>query len=293
MLVRDPRRVFVDFSWLMFLNYHAMPNLTVQTVQPDEDGMPTVIDVPTGHVFGSVRTITQLATVFSQVILVLDGGKAYRRAIYPEYKAHRKPLPYNLFNDQKAVVTMASFYPNVYFARVQDYEADDLIATAMKSEEDIVIYTTDKDIMQTRGRWTVLDYVNNGEPVFWNFQEKIYQALGLSGFDFLPIWWKVVRGDSSDNIPPGVPRMRSEKLMDLVRELSGTQDFDLFLKYVAEKIKPKNFDPAAALRNYKLVLPRYYTEDKPWVFRFQPTGEQVAYLLAKYRLDSLYPLFFS
>ena len=79
--------VLVDGSSYLFRAYHALPPLT------NSQGLPT------GAVKGVINMIRSLCKDYTKatIIVVFDAkGPTFRHQIYPEYKAHRPPMPQDL-----------------------------------------------------------------------------------------------------------------------------------------------------------------------------------------------------
>ena len=288
----DPRTLWVDFSWLLFKNWHGGANLSITEEGRDEDGNPYFVDRPTQHVFGTVQNLMQAAFAFNKVVLALDGGKEYRRNIFPGYKAGRKEVGFPIFDDQMPIVRMASHFPNVSFCRIKGYDADDLISSAMKTGESLVMWTRDRDLMQTPGDWAVLDNLNGGQPSYIDLPAYLEKETEMAGMTFMPCWYKTIRGDSSDKIPPSIPGIRLTKIEPLIRHLSDTQDFEVFKKYFQKTIVWKHpVDWDKVYMNYRLVMPRYLTPEQSETKRYTPAPGEVQSLLQYYRFNSLMPYF--
>lgn len=135
------------------------------------------------------------------------GGSDFRHRIYPEYKQHRykdeteeadskerrKSLNYQM---DRLYVALRDFgIPQI---RAQGFEADDIIArlTKLLSEHEIVIVSTDKDLYQL-----VNERVQIWNPVksYYVHHKNFEQKAGISQDKFLD--FKILQGDSSDNIP--------------------------------------------------------------------------------------------
>ena len=114
----------IDGSAFIFRAYHALPPLTRKS-----DGLPV------GAVAGFANMIfkyiedakgddapTHAAVIFDH------SSKTFRNDIYPEYKANRPELPEDL-RPQFPLTRDATRAFNLACIEVEDYEADDIIAT--------------------------------------------------------------------------------------------------------------------------------------------------------------------
>jgi DNA polymerase-1 len=126
----------------------------------------------------------------------------FRSTIYPEYKAHRPPMPEDMPRQIGRIEQILAAM-NIPVLRVNGYEADDIIGTLAKRASadghDCLICSTDKDVLQ------LLD-----EHVS-TFNLKTYTRFGpdemLKQMQVTPeqfIDCLSLQGDASDNIP-GVP----------------------------------------------------------------------------------------
>jgi DNA polymerase-1 len=185
--------VLVDGSSYLFRAFHALPPLTTTRGQQ------------TGAVKGVINMVRALIKQYpdSCIAVVFDAkGKTFRDDIYPEYKAHRPPMPVELSSQIEPIHALirAMGLPLLVVDKV---EADDVIGTLAKQawEQKIptLVSTGDKDMTQlVNDHVTLLNTMTNEtldrEGVIAKFglpPERIVEYLALMG-------------DSVDNIP-GVP----------------------------------------------------------------------------------------
>ena len=185
--------VLVDGSSYLYRAFHAMPALANSRGEP------------TGAVYGVVNMLRRLLADYAteNMAVVFDAkGRTFRDDIYPEYKAHRPPMPDELSVQIEPIhaIIRALGLPLI---EVEGVEADDVIGTlaraAAAAGRDTVISTGDKDMAQlvdghVRLVDTMKDAVYDRDAVVAKFgvtPEQIVDYLALVG-------------DTSDNIP-GVP----------------------------------------------------------------------------------------
>ncbi|MGM0564900.1 MAG: DNA polymerase I [Pseudomonadota bacterium] len=134
--------ILVDGSSYLFRAFHALPPLTTSKGEP------------TGAVKGVINMIRSLMKQFpdSRVIVVFDAkGPTFRNEIYPEYKAHRPPMPDDLRVQIEPIheIVDAMGLPKLV---VDGVEADDVIGTlayqATETGQDALVSTGDKDMAQ-------------------------------------------------------------------------------------------------------------------------------------------------
>jgi DNA polymerase-1 len=191
----DKTLVLVDGSYYLFRAYHAMPAFTNSAGEP------------TGAIFGVVNMIHKLLDEYrpDYFAVVFDAkGKNFRNEIYPDYKAHRPPMPDELVCQIEPLheIIRAEGFPLLIMDNV---EADDVIATLAKSAAEkgikTIISTGDKDLAQiVENKIHLINTMNNKlldpEGVKEKFGVKPGQII-----DYLSLV-----GDSVDNVP-GVPKV--------------------------------------------------------------------------------------
>lgn len=186
--------ILVDGSGYLFRAYHALPKLTNSKGEA------------TGALVGVLAMLRKLIEEHrpDYMGVVLDApGKTFRDALYPEYKAHRPPMPEDL-REQIAPLQEVIRAMGLPLLVIPDVEADDVIGTlATRAAEqglDTLVSTGDKDMAQLVGDHvtlvnTMTDTTLDREGVIEKFgvpPERIVDYLSLMG-------------DSVDNIP-GVPK---------------------------------------------------------------------------------------
>ncbi|MHB8534942.1 MAG: DNA polymerase I [Sulfuricaulis sp.] len=185
--------VLVDGSSYLYRAFHAMPALGNSRGEP------------TGAVYGVINMLRRLMADYAteRMVVVFDAkGKTFRDDIYPEYKAHRPPMPDDLATQIEPVhdIIRALGLPLI---QVEGVEADDVIGTlaraATTAGRDTVISTGDKDMAQlVDGHIRIVD----------TMKDVIYDHDGVvAKFGVAPeqiVDYLALVGDTSDNIP-GVP----------------------------------------------------------------------------------------
>ncbi len=138
------KRLFViDGSGFIYRAWFAMPSLM------------TAEGLSTGAIYGFVNMLLKLLRDeqpdYLCVVFDPPGGSRDRKALYPEYKAHRPPTPEELVPQLPLVrdVTRAMSLPQL---EVDGFEADDVIATLVErcrvEDVETVVVSSDKDLMQ-------------------------------------------------------------------------------------------------------------------------------------------------
>jgi len=131
--------VLVDGSSYLFRAFHALPPLT------NSHGKPT------GAMHGVLNMLDKLRKDYApeHMAVIFDApGKTFRDAMYPQYKAHRPPMPDDLRCQIEPLLDIirAQGYP---LLSIPDVEADDVIGTlAQEYAGKVIISTGDKDMAQ-------------------------------------------------------------------------------------------------------------------------------------------------
>ena len=185
--------VLVDGSSYLYRAYHALPPLMTRTGQP------------TGAIKGVVNMLRSLLKQVqpSHVAVIFDApGKTFRDDIFPEYKAHRPPMP----DDMRAQIAplhalvKALGLPLICEPGV---EADDVIGTLAQQGAaagwPVLVSTGDKDIAQLVNSQITL--VNTMTSVVMD-EPGVLNKFGVRPDQIID--YLMLVGDSSDGIP-GIP----------------------------------------------------------------------------------------
>src|SRR6201990_354621 len=206
----------IDGNSLAYRAFFALPE-SIST----SDGKPT------NAIFGFASMLVKILTDYGQVptVVVWDAGLSGRKEISPEYKAQRSSRP-DLLKLQWAhlrPLVEASGYRNV---AVEDYEADDVIATLTEQAKErgipVMVVTGDRDAYQL-----VTDGVRIMTTSRGITDTKVYDTQGVvERYGITPD--KVpdfigLKGDTSDNIPgvPGIGDKTAAELLQRFGDLEG------------------------------------------------------------------------
>lgn len=169
---------------------------------------------PFGHLSAPSGEPTRATHVFWQMLLNLlrdrrpdylamvtdvSDETVFRRAIYPEYKAHREPPPEDLPVQAKRIVAMLEAL-GLPILRAPTFEADDIIATLVRryAGPDLHIYlvSRDKDLEQL-----LSEHVSMYDPA----RDEVITPRKLLEIRGWPpeqaIEAQILTGDSVDNVP--------------------------------------------------------------------------------------------
>ncbi len=186
----DHTLILVDGSSYLYRAYHAMPDLR------SPDGFPT------GAIHGMVAMMKKLRDQFGagHAACVFDAkGPTFRDAWYPEYKAHRAPMPEDLVRQIEPIheVVRLLGWPVL---EVPGIEADDAIGTlarvAAASGHKVIISTGDKDLAQL---------VNDRVQLINTMSNETLDVAGVAAKFGVPpqriVDYLTLIGDAVDNVP--------------------------------------------------------------------------------------------
>ncbi len=222
----------IDGKSVFYRGYYAMPNLSTK------DGTPT------GGVFGfatmALEVIRRLSPDY--VCVAWDKPKTNirkRLAIYPEYKAGRKPPPPDFYEQIPILHDLLDAFGWPLY-ELDDYEADDIMGTlaiqATAQDIETMLVTSDLDMLQMVD-WHVSVYaLKKGLSNIELYHPESFEAkYGINASQFLDL--KALKGDSSDNIP-GVPGIGEKGAIELLKAhgtLDGVYDNLVLVKETTRK----------------------------------------------------------
>lgn len=191
-------------------------------------GLSTRAGQPTGAVYGFINTIRALTAIEqpTHFLVTFDvSGSAARKEAFPEYKANRPKMDQDLAS-QLPLVDQACEALNLPVVSAQGYEADDVIATltrqALEREFDVVIITSDKDMLQlVSDRVSVLSPGRDGKPEKRYDRDGVTEKMGVPPERVIDLLALV--GDAVDNVP-GVPGIGDKGARDLLQEFGSLDD---------------------------------------------------------------------
>ena len=210
--VKGKKLVIIDGKSVFYRGYYAMPNLTTK------DGTPT------GGVFGfatmALEVIRRLKPDY--VAVAWDKPKTNirkRLAMYPEYKAGRKPAPADFYEQVPILQKLLNAFGWPLY-ELDDYEADDIMGTlavqATKEGLETLLITSDMDMLQLVNGNVHVYALKTGLSNIELYSPSSFEAkYGIRVDQFLDL--KSLKGDSSDNIP-GVPGIGEKGALELLKQ---------------------------------------------------------------------------
>ncbi len=173
------------------------------------------------------------------VIVAFDmKAKTFRHKVYEAYKGNRKGMPEEL-NQQVPILIDVLESMKIKTARLEGYEADDVIGTYAKSAErnglDVVILSGDRDLLQLVSDTTMVALPktkSGGTEIEFYYEADLLKEYQVSPKEFIEL--KALMGDSSDNIP-GIPGIGIKTATNIITQYHSLENaFEH-----ASEIKPK------------------------------------------------------
>lgn len=208
-----PRQIVaIDFSEIFYTSVFAQRRMGMT---------PGVKEIPLE--FMVLKKLFSYIKAFPgrEIYIMCDGGHTWRKDVYPEYKAQRKAqrdsyeeLDWpDIFNRYGAMISAIDMFTPMNAFRDDSLEADDLEAILAKDGEDLIIFSSDKDLNQL----TIYPNVKLVSPKKhksgskWEFKEV---GDPMKELDIL-----VMKGDKCDNIPRATTeaqRIINNKIANLI-----------------------------------------------------------------------------
>ncbi len=206
----------IDGNALVHRAFHAFPP-TLQST----DG------IQTNAVYGFTSMLLEVLNKYKPkyIFCAFDSGKkTFRHNMYPEYKAHRKPIDESLISQFKLVEDVLNAF-NIPIIKRDEYEADDILGTFSKwvdsgkwKDENVQMYivTGDRDLLQLiKPRVSTIIPDGGFKNLVIYDRERTYQKYGY--YPEQVVDFKAIAGDPSDNIP-GVKGVGEKTVIGLLKE---------------------------------------------------------------------------
>lgn len=204
--------LLIDANSFFYRAFHAVPMLTA----PD--------GTPVNAIHGVLSMVATLIHDYqpSGVAMIFDAkGKNFRHELFPDYKAHRSPMPDELRAQIEPLHHLVQLM-GLPLLVIPGIEADDVIATlatqASAHGQEVVIATGDKDLCQL---------VNEQVRIIDTMKNKLLTPAAVTDKFGVPpdsiVDWLTLVGDKSDNIPgvDGVGEKTAAKLLRAHGTLRG------------------------------------------------------------------------
>lgn len=215
---KENKLFLIDAYALVFRAYYAFIN----NPRINSKGLNT------SAVFGFTNALDEILKKEkpSHIAVVFDHkGGSFRKRLFPEYKANRKPTPEDIIKSVPYIKQIIEGF-KIPVIEIPDYEADDTIGTlakqAAKEGFDVYMMTPDKDFGQlVEENIKMYKPARKGKPVeimgVWEIRQKYGIDYPVQVIDILALW-----GDAVDNVP-GVPGIGEKKASKLVAEYGSVE----------------------------------------------------------------------
>jgi DNA polymerase-1 len=213
----------LDISSYIYRAFHAIRGLT------NSAGFPT------NAAFGVTNMLLKILRERQpQYLALVFDSKAptFRHHEYPEYKAHRPPMPHELVMQLPYIQKIIQGL-NLPRLAMEGFEADDLIATLVRQAREkgvaVEIVSGDKDLLPLVAAgvvmWDPMKNVRFGP-------DTIQEKYGVSPTELVEV--KALAGDASDNIP-GVPGIGEKTALKLITRFHTLDQILTHLEDIKEK----------------------------------------------------------
>ncbi len=207
--------------------------------------LSTADGTPTGGVYGFAALSLELFKKLKPdyVCVAWDKPKTNirkRLEIYPDYKAGRKPAPADFYAQIPILHELLDAFGWPLY-ELDDYEADDIMATLAKKAADqgieTCLITSDLDALQAISPLTHVYALKKGLTNIDQFDPESFTAkYGIRVDQFLDL--KALKGDSSDNIP-GVPGVGEKTAVGLLQQFDTLENIYENLWQVKDSVRKK------------------------------------------------------
>ncbi len=168
-----------------------------------------------GAIRSMFQTVAQAVKALrpAHIVFALDGGHVHRSKLLPAYKAHRPEHDPNL-KTQIALAEQVLKIAGINAIRVTNWEADDVLASLVERRPNIVICSSDKDLLALHGRCRIYHPWKSGE--FADPETKLGIPAGQVT-DYLAMC-----GDTSDGVP-GIKGIGPKTAATLLQEYGSLE----------------------------------------------------------------------
>ncbi|MBM4284476.1 MAG: DNA polymerase I [Deltaproteobacteria bacterium] len=222
-MAAPPVIYLLDLSSYIYRAFHAIR------------GLSTSQGFPTNAVFGVTSMLLKVLKERQPhyLALALDSrGPTFRHRRYPDYKAHRPPMPEELAV-QLPYIRQVIEGLGLPTLEAPGYEADDLICTLTRRAREagfrVEIISGDKDLLPLVGEgvtmWDPMKEVRYDEAA-------VREKFGVSPAELVEV--RALAGDPGDNIP-GVPGIGEKTALKLIARYHSLENLLAAQKNLKEK----------------------------------------------------------
>ena len=161
----------------------------------------------------------------AKVLIAWDEPPYFRSGMYAPYKANR-PLPEGNWETQLHFIKETAEHAGSAQVSQRTLEADDLLAVIARTNSNVIVITSDKDLLALVGRSTTVELLRWTREL-GTHRKRLTSADDVKEFfGVLPhqvSTYKALAGDSSDNVPgvKGVGKKNAIALIESYETLDG------------------------------------------------------------------------
>lgn len=216
----------LDLPSLYYRAFYALP-----TSITDSHGKPV------NAIRGSLITIAQLVQKYKprKIIAAIDLSwrPEWRVKLLSEYKSHRlaadkknELAPEELIEQIPDLIHVLELL-QIAVVGIQDFEADDCLASLSNFEKNSIIVTSDRDLLQliNRENQTVLHLLSDKSQPLWDY-ERFKEVYGFEPEQYLD--YAVLRGDPSDGLK-GVSKVGEKTAAKFIKEFQTIENLINYL----------------------------------------------------------------
>lgn len=213
----NKRLIIIDGNSIINRAFYALP----QTMD-NKEGLHT------NAIYGFTTMLFKMIEIYEPThISVAFDRKAptFRHKEYSEYKAGRKKMPQELFEQMQPLKDLLDAFKIERF-EIDGYEADDIIGTISKAAEEdgfeVFIVTGDKDAIQLASNkiTTLITKKGVADVEEYNY-DSVIEKYEMTPTQFIDL--KGLMGDKSDNIP-GVPGVGEKTGIKLIKQFGSIEN---------------------------------------------------------------------
>lgn len=200
--------------------------------------------------------------------------------VYSGYKQNRnkeeKKEVYSYLNKILRQLVSSLDPKSFAFIKAKGFESDQILGYIVKKyykKHEIIVFSGDKDLLQLSSYPNVFisEKFEKGNFILKTDTEIFQKFKNSKGEDFTRISknkkdilkYRVLKGDSSDNLSPVFPRIKDKEIVDILKNywIEDTQLSDELIDTIVKKVREQNvalaeklsYNKNTWLRNYKIM----------------------------------------
>ncbi|HEG43643.1 MAG TPA: DNA polymerase I [Phycisphaerales bacterium] len=190
------------------------------------------------------------------LVVTMDSkAPSFRCKIYPEYKAHRSPMPEDMPVQIQRIEEILNAM-KIPVLRLDGYEADDIIGTLSTQASlqgiDTYICSKDKDMLQLLDEHVSTYDIKKDKKTT---PQSLQEDMGVTPEQFLDCL--ALQGDTADNIP-GIPDVGPKTALDWIKKYGSIEN----LYAHADEIKGKRGDNLRSSKDLAFLCKELVTIDR-------------------------------